>query len=82
MMEIMRIESTYKGVPCNHVAIGDSNTPYESCGLLQVRTLPGRPSCDELMDPAFNVAYAYSIYKEQGMNAWYNSYNKLLAFSN
>jgi hypothetical protein len=59
---------------CNPHAVGD-NYPIAgvhapSCGLLQVRTLAGRPSCEALKDPATNVAAAYSIWKEQGYRAW------------
>lgn len=32
-----------------------------SCGLFQIRTLEGRPSCEELKDPAINVEWAYII---------------------
>lgn len=34
-----------------------------SCGLFQVRTLDGRPDCEQLKDPATNVEWAYRIYK-------------------
>lgn len=34
-----------------------------SCGLFQVRTLDGRPTCEQLKDPATNVEWAYRIYK-------------------
>src|SRR5688500_1120414 len=34
----------------NPNAVGDTDTAYVSCGLMQVRTLPGRPSCTELKD--------------------------------
>lgn len=32
-----------------------------SCGLMQIRTLDGRPSCDELKDPTVNMEWAYKI---------------------
>ena len=59
---------------CNPSAVGD-NYPIRgvyapSCGLLQVRTLPGRPSCEALKDPATNVAAAYAIWQGQGYRAW------------
>lgn len=41
-----------------------------SCGLFQVRTLAGRPTCEELKDPATNIAWAYRIYLGQGYQAW------------
>jgi predicted nuclease with TOPRIM domain len=69
MMRAMRLESG-----CNPNAVGDQyviNGVYApSCGLLQVRTLPGRPSCEQLKDPAFNIATAYQIWKGQGYRAW------------
>jgi len=59
---------------CNPSAVGD-NYPIAgvhapSCGLLQVRTLIGRPSCEELKNPATNVATAYKIWQSQGYRAW------------
>lgn len=59
---------------CNPAAVGD-NYPIAgvhapSCGLLQVRTLAGRPSCEQLKDPATNVAAAHAIWKGQGYRAW------------
>jgi len=69
MMRAMRLESG-----CNPNAVGDQyvigGVYAPSCGLLQVRTLPGRPSCDQLKDPAFNIATAYNIWKGQGYRAW------------
>lgn len=69
MMYAMRKESG-----CNTNAVGDNyvigGVYAPSCGLLQVRTLPGRPSCDELKDPAKNIATAYQIWLSQGYGAW------------
>jgi len=69
MMKIMRAESS-----CNPAVVGD-NYPIRgllapSCGLFQIRTLSSRPSCDELKDPATNIAWAYRIYQSQGYPAW------------
>ena len=69
MMYAMQKESS-----CNPLAVGD-NYPINgllapSCGLLQVRVLSGRPSCEELKDPATNIAAAYNIWKSQGYRAW------------
>lgn len=64
---------------CNTHAVGD-NYPIggllaPSCGLFQVRTLAGRPTCEELKDPATNVAWAYRLYTARGFQPWsvYNS---------
>lgn len=59
---------------CNPNAIGDQytiNGVYApSCGLLQVRTLAGRPSCSALQNPAINVQTSYQIFLSQGYGAW------------
>ena len=69
MMAIMKAESN-----CNPNAVGDTweigGVTAPSCGLMQVRTLKGRPSCEQLKDPATNVATAYKIYQGQGLKAW------------
>lgn len=75
MMAVMQAESTSKGVPCNRLAVGDTKpirgVLAPSCGLLQVRTVAAwRGTCDQLKDPAFNIAIAHKIYKGQGMSAW------------
>lgn len=50
--------------------IGDTDTAYVSCGLMQIRTLPGRPSCETLKDPETNIAYAYAMWKREGWRPW------------
>ena len=59
---------------CNPNAVGDqyviAGLYAPSCGLLQVRTLAGRPSCAALQDPATNVATSYQIWLSQGYSAW------------
>ena len=59
---------------CNPYAVGDQyviNGVYApSCGLLQVRTLAGRPSCEALKDPATNIAASYDIWLTQSYGAW------------
>lgn len=59
---------------CNTNAVGDNyvigGIYAPSCGLLQVRTLAGRPSCEALKNPATNIATAYSIWLGQGYSAW------------
>lgn len=54
----------------NPKAFGDGNTAYPSIGLMQIRTLPGRPSKEQLEDPEFNVQYAYNMWKGQGWRPW------------
>lgn len=50
---------------CNINAIGDdypiNGLHAPSCGAFQIRTLEGRPNCDQLKDIATNVAWAYKI---------------------
>ena len=41
-----------------------------SCGVLQVRTLAGRPDCESLKDIPTNVRAAYQVWTEQGYQAW------------
>lgn len=69
---MLQIASAESG--CNPYAVGDTwaiNGLYApSCGLLQVRTLAGRPDCESLKDPATNIAWAYKIYQGQGYPAW------------
>lgn len=59
---------------CNPSAVGDDRVIggvyAPSCGLMQVRTLSSRPPCNELKDPATNIAWAYRIYQGQGYRAW------------
>ena len=69
MLRAMRLESG-----CNPRAVGDQyvigGIYAPSCGLLQNRVLPGRPSCEELKDPATNIASSYKIWQSQGYCAW------------
>jgi hypothetical protein len=43
----------------DNYAIAGLHAP--SCGLMQIRTLKGRPSCEELKDPKTNMDWAYKI---------------------
>jgi hypothetical protein len=54
--------------------IGDVDTEYYSCGLMQIRTLPGRPTCGQLQDGVFNMQYAYNMWRSQGFSPW-SAYN-------
>ena len=55
----------------NSQAVGDdyviAGLYAPSCGLWQIRTLAGRPSCDELKDPQTNLEWAWKI-SNQGAN--------------
>lgn len=59
-------------------AIGDGHITYEyqgetigmSCGLFQIRTLPGRPSCEEMLDPDKNIAFAKKLFDRSGWMPW------------
>lgn len=69
-VNIMRAESG-----CNPYSVGDNrviNGLYApSCGLMQIRTLQGRPSCEQLKDPATNIQWAYKLYSNRGnWNDW------------
>lgn len=69
---MVRVMSAESG--CNPQAVGD-NYPIRglhapSCGLFQVRTLAGRPSCEELKNPITNIQWAWRIYQSQGYSAW------------
>lgn len=60
---VVRIAKAESG--CNTNAVGD-NYPIgglhaPSCGVLQIRTLSGRPTCEQLKDLATNIAWAYKI---------------------
>jgi hypothetical protein len=54
----------------NPNAVGDGHIPPVSCGLMQIRTLPGRPSCEALKDPEFNIQYAYDMWSRKGWRPW------------
>lgn len=49
----------------NSQAIGDNyviaGLYAPSCGLMQIRTLAGRPTCEELLNPKTNMDWAYKI---------------------
>jgi hypothetical protein len=69
MLKIMYAESR-----CNPMAVGDDypirGLHAPSCGLMQVRTLTGRPDCQSLKDPSINIDWAWKIYQSQGYKAW------------
>lgn len=69
MMYAMQKESG-----CNPNAVGDNyviaGVYAPSCGLLQIRTLQGRPDCESLKNPTTNIEWAYKIWQSQGYRAW------------
>lgn len=70
---VMKAESS-----CRADAVGDNHITYVqdgitygmSCGLFQVRYLPGRPPCSEMHDPSKNIAYAGRMFKASGWQPW------------
>ncbi len=72
-LNVMRAESG-----CNPTAVGDGHLTYfqngtrygMSCGLFQVRFLPGRPSCSEMQNPEANIAKAFKLYASGGWRHW------------
>jgi len=74
MMAIMEAESTHDYISCDPNAVGDNyvinGLLAPSCGLLQIRTLVGRPTCEQLKDPTTNVEWGYKIFTSQGLSAW------------
>lgn len=59
---------------CNPLAVGDDypiNGLYApSCGLFQIRTLQGRPSCEQLKNPETNVQWAHKLFLSSGWQPW------------
>jgi hypothetical protein len=68
-LAVMKAESG-----CRPYAIGDNRVIggiyAPSCGLFQIRTLAGRPSCTQLHEPETNVAWAYRLYTSNGWQPW------------
>ena len=68
------VYAMHKESGCNPNAIGDNHQinglHAPSCGLMQIRTLAGRPSCEELKVPEVNIEWAYKIWRSQGYGAW------------
>lgn len=68
-MAVMEAESH-----CRSDDVGDqrviAGVYAPSCGLMQVRTLPGRPNCEQLKDPETNIATAYGLYAKHGFQPW------------
>lgn len=72
------LKIAYAESGCNPQAVGDTHLTYwkggihygMSCGLFQIRHLPGRPSCEALKDPETNVAYAKRLHQANGWKPW------------
>lgn len=68
-LNVMRAESG-----CNPNAKGDNRVIggiyAPSCGLFQIRTLQGRPTCEQLQDPATNIEWAFKLYRASGWKPW------------
>lgn len=47
-----------------------SNGLGHSFGLFQIRSLPGRPDPQWLLNPVNNINYAAQMFKKQGWNPW------------
>ena len=72
-LKIMKAESG-----CNKRAIGDGHITFlsrnvqygMSCGLFQIRSLPGRPSCESMQDPEQSAQFAANLYMKSGYRPW------------
>jgi hypothetical protein len=66
---VMKAESN-----CNTEAVGDTwvigGIYAPSCGLMQIRTLSGRPDCETLKNASVNLEWAYKLYKANGWQPW------------
>lgn len=70
---VMRAESG-----CRSDAVGDNHITYVqngitygmSCGLFQIRILPGRDSCEAYKDPSHAIKKAGLMFKGQGWKPW------------
>lgn len=60
---VVRIAKAESG--CNTYAVGDNyvigGIHAPSCGVMQIRTLAGRPTCEQLKDLSVNIAWAYKV---------------------
>lgn len=68
---VARAESNLEAhrVGDKHLAWDDGRNGM-SCGLMQIRVFPDRPSCDELLDPVENIKYARKLYEKSGWQPW------------
>ena len=62
------IEEVHKIISCesswNPNAVGDTDTPYHSYGLFQIRALPSRPDPEWLLIEKNNIEYAYKLWSQ------------------
>lgn len=55
----------------NPQAVGDTNTPYHSIGIAQIRMLPSRGlDKEQLKDPEYNLRYARMLKDAGGWSHW------------
>lgn len=47
-----------------------------SCGIFQIRVLPGRPDCETLKDVDKNIEFAKKLWERSGWTPWSNFKNK------
>ena len=65
-------------------AVGDIPLEYwhegkkigHSCGIFQIRVLPGRPNCETLKDADENIEFARKLYDKSGFYPWSNWKNQ------
>lgn len=65
-------------------AVGDIPLEYwhegkkigHSCGIFQIRVLPGRPDCETLKDVDKNIEFARKLYDKSGFYPWSNWKNQ------
>lgn len=59
-------------------AVGDTHIEFwfdgkkmgHSCGIFQIRVLPGRPDCETLKNADKNIEYARKLYDRAGFQPW------------
>jgi len=50
----------------NPNAVGDKNLNPHSYGLFQIRGFKSRGTIEQLLQPAYNIDYAYKLYQSSG----------------
>ena len=71
MVAIAKAESNFQSDRVGDLHLTFNNgTMGMSCGLFQIRVLDGRPDCESLKNPEFNIKWAKKIKESQGLTAW------------